>query len=143
LRSCDRALDSLPEGPISSRPALKSVAQIRIQKGEAYARVEGPRGEVGCYLNRGWQREAVSDEVARRVVLEPVGAAARAARDTRSRTSWRSWARSIPFSARSIDEANPKTQNPNPKSQKGLVWDLRYGTWDLDLGFGTWDLGFK
>jgi len=45
-----QALDRLPDGPISSRPALKSVAQIRIQKGEAYARVEGPRGEVGCYL---------------------------------------------------------------------------------------------
>ena len=45
-----QALDRLPEGPISSRTALKSVAQIRIQKGEAYARVEGPRGEVGCYL---------------------------------------------------------------------------------------------
>ena len=34
----------------SSRPALKSVAQIRIPKGEAYARVEGPRGEVGSYI---------------------------------------------------------------------------------------------
>ena len=45
-----QALDALPDGPISSRTALKSVAQIRIQKGEAYARVEGPRGEVGCYL---------------------------------------------------------------------------------------------
>jgi NADH-quinone oxidoreductase subunit D len=45
-----QALDRLPEGPISSRTALKSVAQIRVQKGEAYARVEGPRGEVGCYL---------------------------------------------------------------------------------------------
>jgi NADH:ubiquinone oxidoreductase subunit D len=45
-----QALDGLPEGPISSRPALKSVAQIRLQKGEAYARVEGPRGEVGCYM---------------------------------------------------------------------------------------------
>ena len=45
-----QALDRLPEGPISSRPGLKSVAQIRIPKGEAYARVEGPRGEVGCYL---------------------------------------------------------------------------------------------
>ena len=42
--------DGLPEGPISSRPALKSVGQVRIPKGEAYARVEGPRGEVGCYL---------------------------------------------------------------------------------------------
>ena len=45
-----QALDGLPEGPISSRPGLKSVAQIRIPKGESYARVEGPRGEVGCYL---------------------------------------------------------------------------------------------
>jgi NADH-quinone oxidoreductase subunit D len=45
-----QALDKLPAGPISSRPALKSVAQIRIPKGEAYARVEGPRGEVGSYL---------------------------------------------------------------------------------------------
>ena len=45
-----QALDRLPEGPISSRPGLKSVAQIRIPKGEAYARVEGARGEVGCYL---------------------------------------------------------------------------------------------
>ena len=45
-----QALDALPEGPISSRPGLKSVAQVRIPKGEHYARVEGPRGEVGCYL---------------------------------------------------------------------------------------------
>jgi NADH:ubiquinone oxidoreductase subunit D len=45
-----QALDKLPAGPISSRPALKSVAQIRIPKGEAYARVEGPRGEVGSYI---------------------------------------------------------------------------------------------
>jgi NADH-quinone oxidoreductase subunit D len=45
-----QALDRLPDGPISSRPGLKSVAQIRIPKGEAYVRVEGARGEVGCYL---------------------------------------------------------------------------------------------
>jgi len=45
-----QALDRLPEGTISSRPGLKSVAQIRIPKGETYARVEGARGEVGCYL---------------------------------------------------------------------------------------------
>jgi len=43
-------LDGLPEGPISSRPGVKSVLQVRIPKGETYARVEGPRGEVGCYL---------------------------------------------------------------------------------------------
>ncbi len=45
-----QVLEGLPEGPISSRPGLKSVGQVRIPKGEAYARVEGPRGEVGCYL---------------------------------------------------------------------------------------------
>jgi len=45
-----QALESLPAGPISSRPGVKSVGQVRIGKGEAYARVEGPRGEVGCYL---------------------------------------------------------------------------------------------
>jgi NADH-quinone oxidoreductase subunit D len=45
-----QALGKLPSGPISSRPALKSVAQIRLPKGESYARVEGPRGEVGSYM---------------------------------------------------------------------------------------------
>ena len=50
LKIVRQALDNLPEGPVSSRPGLKSVAQTRIPKGEAYVRVEGPRGEVGCYL---------------------------------------------------------------------------------------------
>jgi NADH:ubiquinone oxidoreductase subunit D len=50
LKIVRQVLDGLPEGPISSRPGVKSVGQVRIPKGEAYARVEGPRGEVGCYL---------------------------------------------------------------------------------------------
>jgi NADH:ubiquinone oxidoreductase subunit D len=50
IRIVRQALDRLPAGPISSRPGLKSVAQIRIPKGETYSRVEGARGEVGCYL---------------------------------------------------------------------------------------------
>jgi NADH-quinone oxidoreductase subunit D len=45
-----QALDGLPEGPICSRPGVKSVAQVRVAKGEGYARVEGARGEIGCYL---------------------------------------------------------------------------------------------
>ncbi|MGH7323588.1 MAG: NADH-quinone oxidoreductase subunit D [Candidatus Rokuibacteriota bacterium] len=45
-----QVLDGLPEGPIGSRPGVKSVGQVRIAKGEGYARVEGARGEVGCYL---------------------------------------------------------------------------------------------
>jgi NADH-quinone oxidoreductase subunit D len=45
-----QVLDGLPEGPISSRAGVKSVGQVRVPKGEGYARVEGARGEVGCYL---------------------------------------------------------------------------------------------
>jgi NADH:ubiquinone oxidoreductase subunit D len=50
IRIVRQALDGLPPGPISSRPGVKSVGQVRIPRGEGYARVEGPRGEVGCYL---------------------------------------------------------------------------------------------
>ena len=50
IRIVRQALDNLPSGPISSRPGVKSLAQVKVPKGEAYARVEGPRGEVGCYL---------------------------------------------------------------------------------------------
>jgi NADH-quinone oxidoreductase subunit D len=45
-----QALNGLPEGPISSRPGVKSVGQVRVAKGEGYTRVEGARGEIGCYL---------------------------------------------------------------------------------------------
>ncbi len=45
-----QVLDGLPAGPISSRPGVKSVGQVKLPKGETYARVEGPRGEVGMYL---------------------------------------------------------------------------------------------
>jgi len=50
IRIVRQILDGLPEGHISSRPGVKSVAQVRVPKGETYIRVEGPRGEVGCYL---------------------------------------------------------------------------------------------
>jgi NADH-quinone oxidoreductase subunit D len=50
IKIARQIIDGLPEGPISSRPGVKSLAQVKVPKGEAYARVEGPRGEVGCYL---------------------------------------------------------------------------------------------
>ncbi len=50
IRIVRQVLDGLPEGPISSRPGVKSVGQVRVPKGEGYARVEGPRGELGCYI---------------------------------------------------------------------------------------------
>src|SRR5204862_1176911 len=43
-----QVLDGLPEGPISSRPGVKTVGQVRIPKGEGYKREEGARGEFGC-----------------------------------------------------------------------------------------------
>src|SRR5258705_4797685 len=45
-----QALDKLPAGPISSPPALKSVAQIRIPNGAAKARVAEPGRRVGSYI---------------------------------------------------------------------------------------------
>jgi NADH-quinone oxidoreductase subunit D len=50
IRIVRQVLDGLPEGPISSRPGVKSVGQVRIPKGEGYGRVEGARGEVGCHV---------------------------------------------------------------------------------------------
>jgi len=50
IKICRQALDGLPPGPISSKTGLKSVAQVRIPKGETYSHVEGPRGEAGCYM---------------------------------------------------------------------------------------------
>ena len=45
-----QVLDGLPQGPISSRPGVKSVGQVRVPKGEGYSRIEGPRGEIGYYI---------------------------------------------------------------------------------------------
>jgi NADH-quinone oxidoreductase subunit D len=50
IRIVRQVLDGLPQGPISSRPGVKSVGQVKLPKGEAYARVESARGEVGIYL---------------------------------------------------------------------------------------------
>ena len=50
IRIVRDALAGLPDGPISSRPGVKSVGQVRVPKGEGYSRVEGARGEVGCYI---------------------------------------------------------------------------------------------
>lgn len=47
LRILKQALRDIPEGPIiAGRPQY----QVRVPKGEAYGRVEGPKGELGYYL---------------------------------------------------------------------------------------------
>lgn len=46
IRIVEQALDALPGGPHSTQVPLA----LRPPKGEAYARVEGPRGELGYYV---------------------------------------------------------------------------------------------
>jgi NADH-quinone oxidoreductase subunit D/NADH-quinone oxidoreductase subunit C/D len=47
IRILHQALDDLPEGPIHAR---KPLYQVRVPAGEAYGRVEGPKGELGFYV---------------------------------------------------------------------------------------------
>jgi NADH-quinone oxidoreductase subunit D/NADH-quinone oxidoreductase subunit C/D len=47
IRILKQALDQLPEGPIQNgKPAYVT----RVQKGDAYGAVEGPKGELGFYV---------------------------------------------------------------------------------------------
>jgi len=48
LRILKQALDDLPEGPIM--PPGKKQYQMRVPAGEAYSRIEGPKGELGFYV---------------------------------------------------------------------------------------------
>jgi NADH-quinone oxidoreductase subunit D/NADH-quinone oxidoreductase subunit C/D len=47
IRIIKQALRDLPEGPVM---AGKPQYQVRVPKGEAYGRVEGPKGELGFYI---------------------------------------------------------------------------------------------
>jgi NADH-quinone oxidoreductase subunit I len=48
IRILKQALDGLPAGPVM--PPGKKQHQIRVPAGEAYAAVEGPKGELGFYI---------------------------------------------------------------------------------------------
>ena len=45
-----QSLGGLPEGPIHSRKPVKTPSLFKPPKGEAYAAVESPRGELGVFL---------------------------------------------------------------------------------------------
>jgi NADH-quinone oxidoreductase subunit C/D len=47
IRIVQQAVKQIPEGPVLS---VKPMYQVRVPPGEAYGRVEGPKGELGFYI---------------------------------------------------------------------------------------------
>jgi NADH:ubiquinone oxidoreductase subunit D len=47
LRILEQAIKQIPEGPINSQ---KPAYQVRVPAGEAYGRIESPKGELAFYL---------------------------------------------------------------------------------------------
>lgn len=53
IRIVGEIIDNLPEGPICGAKPIKSVTQFKTTKGQAYACLESPRGELGTYVVAG------------------------------------------------------------------------------------------
>ena len=50
LKIVKQAIEGLPEGYISARPAVRVAQAVKPPEGEVYTRIESPRGELGVYL---------------------------------------------------------------------------------------------
>ncbi len=53
IRIVRELIDNIPEGPLSGAKPIKSVTQFKATKGQAYACLETPRGELGVHVVAG------------------------------------------------------------------------------------------
>jgi NADH:ubiquinone oxidoreductase subunit D len=53
IRVVRAMIDNLPEGPLCGGKTVRQPTQIKIARGQAYAAVESPRGELGTYVVAG------------------------------------------------------------------------------------------
>ena len=60
IRIVREIIDSVPEGPINGAKPVKSPTQFKAKGGQAYACLEGPRGEVGTYVIGGGDNRGAS-----------------------------------------------------------------------------------
>ena len=112
-RSSVRCSTGCPKGPISSRPGVKSLAQVKVPKGRGLRARRGTARRSRLLSGGRRLEQALPDEVARRVVLESVDPAAHPARLQASPTSSRSWGRWTRCSGRWTDErARPWADSP-------------------------------
>ena len=80
-----QALDDIPGGT-GAWPTRMPAAAGAPARAEAYARLESPRGEIGCYLVSDGTHQALPDEVAGRLVPQPGDACRSSPSATRSPT---------------------------------------------------------
>ncbi|MEE9382587.1 MAG: NADPH-quinone oxidoreductase [Nannocystaceae bacterium] len=60
LRIVGELIDNVPEGPINGYRPTKTPLQVKITKGQGYACLEGPRGELGTYVIAGGDNRGAS-----------------------------------------------------------------------------------
>ena len=67
LRILQQAVRDMPEGPIQEG---KPQYQVRVPAGEAYGRVEGPKGELGLLCGIQWKTKSLALSCARAIIYQ-------------------------------------------------------------------------